>query len=255
MPETLYSIIPDPDVVLRLAPADLAPYLLRLARQYLQPDKFTPGTVPTSGPGIGMGAPQQGYPPNRLAEIDIAVNEGWQWLRLHFLIVPEPGINGEYGWYRLTRQAQQLVDDTKFADFRRAATFPKELLHPSIADQVWLDLARGELEDAVFHAFRAVEIAVREACGYPTTAVGVAMVGDAFNPDKGPLTDPKQDAAERLALSALFAGAIGSYKNPHSHRTATIQETSEAQEIVMLASHLLRIVDDRYARFVAKKGA
>jgi len=42
MPETLYSIIPDPDVVLRLAPEDLAPILLRLARQYLQRDMFTP---------------------------------------------------------------------------------------------------------------------------------------------------------------------------------------------------------------------
>jgi len=248
MPETLCSIIPDPDVVLRLAPEDLAPILLRLARQYLQRDMFTPGAVPTGAAGTGMGPPTEGYPRQRVDEIDTAVNEAWQWLRLNLLIVPVPGINND-GWFRLARKAIALTDDAKFADYRRAATFPKSLLHKSIADQVWLDLARGELEDAVFHAFRAVEIAVREACGYPSSDVGVPMMRNAFNPDKGPLHDPAQDSAERDALSALFAGAIGSYKNPHSHRTATIQETLEAQEMVMLASHLLRIVEDRRARF------
>jgi Protein of unknown function (Hypoth_ymh) len=54
--------------------------------------------------------------------------------------------------------------------------------------------------------------------------------------------DPKP---EREAFAHLFAGAIDSYKNPHPHRTATLTHPSEAQEMAILTSHVLRILDTR----------
>jgi Protein of unknown function (Hypoth_ymh). len=67
----------------------------------------------------------------------------------------------------------------------------------------------------------------------------------AFHEEKGPLTDLDAEKSERQARSHLFAGAIGSYKNALSHRDVNIDDPDEALEIVMLANHLLRIVDRR----------
>jgi hypothetical protein len=67
----------------------------------------------------------------------------------------------------------------------------------------------------------------------------------AFDPKDGPLTDLEADEGEKEARSALFAGAIGSYKNPHSHRDIQLSDPTEAVEVITLANHLLRIVDAR----------
>jgi hypothetical protein len=48
--------------------------------------------------------------------------------------------------------------------------------------------------------------------------------------------------AEQHAMAHLFTGAIGLYKNPQSHRNVPT-EAIDAAEVIVFASHLLRIVD------------
>lgn|SRR3990167_3913521 len=238
----IYHLVEDPDVLLGLAPEELALSLIQVARENLQNGLVHRSVITSITPLAGGDRP---YPPYREAEIKVALAEALNWLEVNAFIIPDPGANGQIGHMMLGRRATQLLNKDQFDNYRRAASFPKTLLHPFIADRVWIALARGEFSDAVFIAFRTVEEHVRKAGGFEPTDVGVALMRRAFNPDNGPLSDMAQPAAERDALMHLFAGSIGSYKNPHSHRTVQITDHVEAQEMVMLASHLLRIVDSR----------
>ena len=61
----------------------------------------------------------------------------------------------------------------------------------------------------------------------------------------GPLTDTAADGGEQMGARELFAGAIGFFKNPTSHRNVEYHNPTVAAEVVLLADLLMRVLDTK----------
>jgi hypothetical protein len=74
----------------------------------------------------------------------------------------------------------------------------------------------------------------------------------AFHSENGRLSDQNSVKAERESVSNLFAGAIGLFKNPQSHRKVETGAV-EASQLINFASYLLSLVDQVEARSAIQK--
>ena len=116
-------------------------------------------------------------------------------------------------------------------------------LHPIMAQKSMVDFfARGLwILPSLRHSNRLKSLSAKLE-SYAEKDRGTDLMRRAFHVDSGNLTDQNQHTAEKQARSDLFAGAIGSCKNPGSHRDVDLT-AEEAAEMIIFASHLLRIVD------------
>lgn len=246
MLEHLRAAIPDAEAVLALEPEELAGKLLFILRQH-GGNMFNFGNMEAElGNSVVPGA--ELYPRAQWAPIGIALREAAAWLSAQGLVIPAESTNGRNGWCVLSRRAQRFQDAREFASYTAARRVPRENLHPRIGNSVWMAFMRNEFDVAAFLAMKAVEVAVREVSGLSDKDLGVTLMRKAFDKNTGPLSDKTMDEGEREARAHLFAGAIGTFKNPQSHRDVDLSDPAEAAEIVMLANLLLRIVDGCAAR-------
>ena len=171
------------------------------------------------------------------------VTESWVWLENELMLAPTPG--KERQWLYVTERGKKLASESNIARYRTAQIIPPNSLDPVLASRVLPLFIRGDYDTAVFQAFKEVEIRVRLAASLDDGLVGVPLMRTAFHTDTGGLTDKERHVAERQATSDLFAGAIGLFKNPSSHRDVNWDDPIECAELIYLANHLLGIIEKR----------
>ena len=244
--QSIYSLMPDHEALLALEPEELAGFVLEYLNSLSPADRGQLNRY-----NFSLSHTVAEYPHEYQDEISQALMEAWVWLEREGLLAPKPGDSGN--WVFITRRGRKLEKAVDVEAYRKTNLLPKQLLHPVIAYKVWSLFLRGEYDTAVFQAFKEVEVAVRDAGGYTAKDYGVNLMRQAFHSQNGTLTDTNQLQAEKDATLALFAGAIGLYKNPPSHRNVNITPV-EAAEMIIFASSLLRIIDSNTSASATPSG-
>ncbi len=197
-------------------------------------------------PGNELGDTELWGYPNR-DECRRAYAEAWAVLEQEGILARDP--ENTHGHCFITRKGKRIRTREEFNSFRLANMFPKESIHPGLLADTYPLFLRGQYEVAIFQAFKLVEVEVRGACPASMhNLLGQDLMTKAFKAGEGPLCESSEPASEQQALMYLFAGAIGRFKNPGSHRRVPNLTPSDAIEAILFASHLLRIVDQRRQR-------
>ncbi|MEA3189286.1 MAG: hypothetical protein QOD99_3116 [Chthoniobacter sp.] len=143
--------------------------------------------------------------------------------------------------YALGTLAELKIATTESVD-AAVASLSFDALHPKIVSRCNALLSAGNLEDAVFAAFRTIEEEVRLRSGCEPTDLGVNLISKAMNP-KSPLLRFRSVDSEQESVHSLFRGAIGAFKNPLSHRSVDYPEQVRVLELLAFASLLMQMLD------------
>jgi uncharacterized protein (TIGR02391 family) len=234
---TLQNNLPEREQLLRCSSEEAAMLVLRFFGSYN--GGFVPGDI------IGNIA-DRAY--GRDAEIERVLFEGASYLERYGLLIEEARrYSGTGRGRQLSRQGEVLAKSPRLLDtFIAQFKDPRSLLHAEITAQALPHFDKGaeHFEIAVFAAFKAVEVAVRDASGLSQDDIGVPLMNKAFGPT-GTLRDASAEKGEEEGIRNLFAGSIATYKNPSSHRYVGRPDPKRTLNALILASELLSIVDER----------
>jgi uncharacterized protein (TIGR02391 family) len=241
----LLQIVPAPDALVDLTADELAWALLEdmqareldpiagVAHRELLANSFTPLSFRPN--------PQQHEVISRINKAgrnSFALLERWN------LIEPAADMNGRNGYVVLTTKGRGMTERTDFERVRVRGLLKAEMLHPLLRGKPYEDFVTDHLDAAVLEGFKTVEIEVRVAAGRPESEHGKDLMFRAFAVN-GPLFKPGETKSECEALAGLFAGALARFRNPGAHTRRSFADVLEAMEEMMVASRLLRLVDER----------
>lgn len=158
------------------------------------------------------------------------------------MLAPRPNSDSCNSQY-VTKKGFKYRRKADLEIYKKSYLLRRENLDQNLFDNVYNLFIRGDYDTAIFRAYKEVEVRVRKKAGLPDDLLGIKLMRTAFNTEDGPLADKDALPAERQATSDLFAGSIGLFKNPSSHRSVNYNDAAEAAEMILFANYLLRIVE------------
>lgn len=239
----LIETLPPLETVLEMEPEDLAPFVLKAL------GKLPEGRINRYNFTLVTNGGYRQYAGDKLSLFCQRLMEAWVWLEREQFVAPAPGSQDD--WAFITRRGRKVLETQDFRAYQMGNLLPSENLAPILVRNVKPLFLRGDYETAVFVAFKEVEVMVREKGGYPNSDFGVSLMRKAFSPENGVLTDSTTEPGEKVAIMELFAGAIGNFKNPSSHRNVKFDDPSEVADSIHFANLLLKILEKIQPNVVA----
>lgn len=240
------SIFPPPEALIDLEPEEIGQYLLvylNKLRVEENRNKFHRYNT-TSGENSAV----REYAGELRQQVAEVLAEAWMWLRTEGLLTAVADENND-DWARVSRRGQKIEETQDFKEYEHIKLLPRKVLDPVLANKVWAPFIRGSFETAIFDAFKEVEIRIRTVAKFSAQDRGVNLARKAFEPNNGCLTDQSiLDPGERQAYSDLFAGALGAFKNPSSHRDVDYNNPVVATSLILHANTLILIIEERAKR-------
>ncbi|MCD4786479.1 MAG: TIGR02391 family protein [Candidatus Eremiobacteraeota bacterium] len=162
----------------------------------------------------------------------------------------------EYSLYNIAQQIYAIVmsaveiinqeskNEDKLLETEKleSAYFNVDFLNKELKERCNSHFSNGNYDEAIMNACKLIEVSIRKLSELPDTDCGVSLVRKAFNKNQ-PILRYSTITAEQDAMSHLFAGFIGVFKNPQSHRFVDIKDPSTAFEVLMFANHLCKLLD------------
>ncbi len=227
------TIFPPIELALEMEPEELAPFVLKHLKEI--------GKINRYNYTLNIGTDIKSYAGDNLELSQKHLMEAFIWLERELLLAPMPNQTGE--WRFITRKGIKVLEEENFSSFSYSNLLASKNLHPILIRKVKPLFLRGDYDMAIFQAFKAIEVMVRKVGGYGKSDYGVNLMRKAFNPQAGTLTNKKSESSEKQAMSDLFSGAIGLFKNPTSHRDIEGISPEEASDYIKVANCLLKMVD------------
>ena len=226
------EIFPPIETVLEMEPEELAPFVLKHIQKSPNINRYN--YVLASTEMIEYAG--KGY----LKELQERLMEAFIWLEREMFVAPKPGEQGE--WRFITRRGVRALQEEDFSAYTKGSLLSSETLRPILVRKVKPLFLRGDYDMAIFQAFKIVEVQVRDRGGYSNSDYGTELMRKAFNPETGSLTNKESERPEKEAMSHLFAGAIGLFKNPPSHRFIESIAPEDAADLIRFTNFLLKML-------------